>query len=130
MYARVIMFLLSAYSHVHERMTAFVLEHSPVRQHKTHHYRINTLDLQLRFLPQSNEEKAAWGHQSETERAGRTSRREPLSRAQGRWKEVRQERMWQPKVAPLCPHARQLIMRPRRTAFATFSRFPSALSNT
>jgi hypothetical protein len=61
---------------------------------------------------------------------GRTSRREPLARAQGRWKLVRQERMWQPSVAPFRPHARHLIMRPRRTQSATASSRPAALSYT
>ena len=38
---------------------------------------------------------------------------------------MRQERMWQPRVAPRCPQKRHLIMRPRRTARPTCSSLPS-----
>lgn len=53
-----------------------------------------------------------------------------MARAQTMWKEWRQERMWQPSVAPLRLQALHLIMRPRRTASSTFSRPPASLTHT
>ncbi len=53
-----------------------------------------------------------------------------MARAQTMWKEWRQERMWQPSVAPLRLHALHLIMRPRLTASSTFSSPPVSLTHT
>jgi hypothetical protein len=44
---------------------------------------------------------------------------QPQLRAQDRWKEERQKRLRQPSVAPLPPHSRHFILRPRRTASGT-----------
>ena len=53
-----------------------------------------------------------------------------MARAQTMWKEWRQERIWQPSVAPLRLHALHLIMRPRLTASSTFSSPPVSLTHT
>lgn len=55
----------------------------------------------------------------------RTWSRQRAERAQGRWKELRQLRTWQPRVAPLSPHTLHFNMRPRLTASGTPSITPS-----
>eukprot|EP00959_Pyramimonas_sp_CCMP1952_P288345 6029574-Pyramimonas_sp.AAC.1 len=49
------------------------------------------------------------------------SKRQPRRSAQGRWKDLRQRRQWQPSAAPLPPHAAHFSLRARATSSATFT---------
>lgn len=49
----------------------------------------------------------------------RTLSSQLLARAQARWKEERQKRLRQPRVAPFRPHSLHFILRPLRTASGT-----------